>query len=83
MDVSRYQRVALRRDVKEHQLCAGDVAYVLDFVPHPSGGEAGCVLEVFNALGESIAVVVVPLSSVEHLGAVEVLAVRRMAELPG
>lgn len=44
------------------------------------GGETGCVLEVFNALGESIAVVTVPLSAVEPLAADEVFAVRRLAE---
>ena len=57
--------------------------YLIDFVPHPSGGETGCVLEVFNALGESIAVVAVPLSAVEPLAADEIFAVRRLAELPG
>jgi hypothetical protein len=80
MAVSQFQPVALTRDVAEHQLCAGDVAYVVDLVPHPSGGETGCVLEVFNALGESIAVVTVPLSAVEPLAADEVFAVRRLAE---
>lgn len=80
MAVAQFQGVALTRDVAEHQLCAGDVAYVVDFVPHPSGGEVGCVLEVFNALGESIAVVTVSLSAVEPLAADEVFAVRRLAE---
>ena len=83
MAVSQYQRVALNREVKEHRLCAGDVAYLIDFVPHPSGGETGCVLEVFNALGESMAVVAVPLSAVEPLAADEVLAVRRLNEISG
>jgi len=40
----------------------------------------GCVLEVYNALGESIAVVTVPRSAVEPLAADEVFAVRRLAE---
>jgi len=78
MAVSQFQRVALTRDVVEHRLCAGDVAYVVEVVPHPSGGETGCVLEVFNALGESIAVVAMPLSAVEPLAADEVFAVRRL-----
>lgn len=42
-------------------------------------GEQGCVLEVFNAVGESIAVVVVPESDIEELRADEVLAVRPLA----
>ena len=77
MLVSQFQRVALTRDVEEHRLRAGDVATVVDLVPHPEDGEAGCVLEVFNALGDSIAVIVVPLSTVEPLDANEVFAVRR------
>lgn len=73
-----FQRVALTRDVEGHHLCAGDIAYLVDRVPHPGGGEPGCVLEVFNALGESIAVLTVPESFVEPLSADEVLAVRHM-----
>jgi hypothetical protein len=80
MVVAQFQRVALTRDITEHHLCVGDVAYVVDLVPHPAGGESGCVLEVFNAIGESIAVVAVPVSAVEPLAADEVFAVRRLAE---
>jgi hypothetical protein len=60
-----YQRVALKRDLPEHDLRKGDVAMLVGHVPHPEGGEQGCVLEVFNALGESIAVVAVRQSDVE------------------
>ena len=76
MSLGLYDRVALRRDVTEHQLQKGDVALLVDRVPHPHGGEEGCVLEVFNAVGESIAVIAVPESDVEPLRADEVLAVR-------
>ena len=79
MSLPLYERVALRRDVPEHDLKRGDVAVLIDSVPHPEGGEPGCVLEVFNALGESIAVVAVPESDVESLRADEVLAVRPLA----
>lgn len=79
-----FQRVALTRDVEGHHLCVGDIAYLVDRVPHPSGGEPGCVLEVFNALGESIAVLTVPESFVEPLSADEVLSVRHLPEVtPG
>ena len=57
-----HERVALKRDLKEHQLRAGDVAYLVDFVPHPALGDEGAVIEVFNVVGESIAVATVPLS---------------------
>lgn len=79
MGLSLYQRVALRRDVEAHGLKAGDVATLVDFVPHPEQGEDGCVLEVFNAIGESLTVVVVPRSEVEALQADEVLTVRHLA----
>ena len=65
MSLPLYQRVALRRDLPEHNLRKGDVAVLVDYVTHPEGGEPGCVLEVFNALGESLAVVAVPESQVE------------------
>ena len=42
-------------------------------------GPRGCVIEVFNALGESVAVVTVPENAVEALRADEVLAVRPRA----
>ena len=74
-----YERVALNRDLEEHGLKKGDVATLVDRVPHPQEGEAGCVLEVFNALGESIAVVVVPETDIEALQADEVLSVRHLA----
>ena len=80
MKLPLYQRVALRRDLLEHDLKKGDVAVLVDYVPHPAGGEEGCVLEVFNALGESIAVVVVRKSEIEGLEADEVLAIRRLAK---
>jgi hypothetical protein len=71
-----YQRVALVADIDEHRLKKGDVAVLVDRVPHPSGGEAGVVLEVFNALGTSIAVVAVPESAIEPLREDEILSVR-------
>lgn len=73
-----YQRVALRRDFPDYHLKAGDVAVLIDYVPHPSGGEDGYVLEIFSALGESIMVVAVEMSAVAPLQANEVLSVRRM-----
>ena len=73
-----YQDVALTRDVPEDNLKAGDVAVLIDFMPHPTGGEQGCCLEVFNAVGESIAVVAVPISAVKSLQSDEILSVRSL-----
>jgi len=81
MKLALHQDVALRRDVEEHALKKGDVATLVDYVPHPDGGENGCVLEVFNALGESLAVVVLKESDLEPLQADEVLSVRQLARV--
>lgn len=77
--IELFQRVALTRDLTDHRLCAGDIACVIDRVPHPDEGEPGCVLEVFSAIGESIAVLTVPESFAEPLAADQVLSVRHMA----
>ena len=81
MTIQLYDRVALRRDVVEHSLRKGDVALLIDRVPHPSGAEAGVVLEVFNAVGESISVVAVKESDIEALRADEVLTVRALVHV--
>ncbi|KAB8320706.1 DUF4926 domain-containing protein [Tolypothrix campylonemoides VB511288] len=80
MTLELYKEVALTLDLSEHQLKAGDIATLIDLVPHPTGGEDGCVLEVFNAVGESIAVIAVPVSAVEALRADEILSVRSLAQ---
>lgn len=80
MKWSLYQRIALKRDIAEHGLKRGDVATLVDVVPHPNKGEDGCVLEVFNALGESISVLTVRESDIEVLHADEVLSVRSLAK---
>ena len=69
----------MKEAVPSEGLHAGDVATIVDFADHPSRGPRGCVLEVFNALGESIAVVTVPETAIEPLRADEVLAVRPLA----
>jgi Domain of unknown function (DUF4926) len=73
-----YERVALTRDLNEHSLKRGDVATLVDKVPHPAGGPDGLVLEVTNALGDSLQVVIVNVDDIEPLSADEVLAVRTL-----
>jgi hypothetical protein len=58
----------------------GDVATLIEIVPHPSGGEEGAVLEIFNAIGESVAVVVVPVTAVSLLRSDQMPAVRPLLE---
>jgi len=74
-----YEWVALRCDIADHGLLKGDIAVLVDRVPHPSGGEDGCVLEVLNAVGDTIAVLTVPESDVEPLRADEILSARSLA----
>lgn len=78
MQIALFNEVALTRDIPEHGLFQGDVATVVDHLPSTaaSGGEEGYALEIFNALGKSIAVVAVPCSAVEPLRANQVLATR-------
>lgn len=71
-----YQEVALTRDIVEEGLHTGDVATLVDYVFHPSSGEEGAVLELFNAVGESIAVITVPISAIAPLRADQMPAVR-------
>jgi len=79
--IELYQRVSLNKDFPEHNLKKGDIAILIDKVPHPSGGEEGCVLEIFNAVGESINVIIVPKTAVEVLREDEILSVRPLLEL--
>jgi hypothetical protein len=69
MRLELYQEIALTHDVPETHLCMGDIATLVDYVAHPSGGEEGAVLEVFNVHGDSIAVVTVPASAIAPLRA--------------
>jgi hypothetical protein len=73
-----YTDVALNRDVPEAGVSCGTVAVFIDRTPHPQGGEEGAILEVFSVSGETIAVVTVPLSSIEALRDDDVLSVQRL-----
>ncbi|MFM6060855.1 MAG: DUF4926 domain-containing protein [Microcystis sp.] len=59
-----YQEVSLNCDFPEYNLKKGDVGTLVDIVPHPTGGEEGYVLEIFDSEGESIDVVIVPKSAI-------------------
>jgi hypothetical protein len=73
-----YTDAVLTRDVPAKALCAGDVVKIVDRHPVP-GGEDGYSIEVFNALGDTIAVTSVPESALEPLLSNEVFSVRRIA----
>ncbi|ARI83742.1 DUF4926 domain-containing protein [Microcystis aeruginosa] len=53
-----YQEVSLNCDFPEYNLEKVEVGTLVDIVPHPTGGEEGYVLEIFDSEGESIDVVI-------------------------
>ena len=79
--IELYQRISINRDFPEYQLKKGDIATLIDIIAHPENGENGYILEVFNAIGESINVIIVPQSSVTPLKPDEILSVRSLAEV--
>lgn len=83
MNLELYQEIALTQDIPEYQLKQGDIAILIDFVPHPTGGEKGCILEIFNAIGESIKVVTVPISTIKNLTSDDILTSRQLVEING
>ena len=76
-----YSRVALTRDVSKHHLRCGDIATIVETHPGGQEQETGYSLEVFNAVGETIAVITVPESEIEPLAPNEVLHVRRLDQI--
>jgi hypothetical protein len=73
-----YTDVALARDLAELGLRRGDLVKIVDHHVAPDG-EEGYSIEVFNALGETIAVTTVPAGALEALREDEVLSVRPLA----
>jgi len=76
MKYELFTRVALKTDLPEHKLRSGDVATIVEYHPGRPGQEPGYTLEVFNAVGETVAVVTVRESQIEPLKSNEVLHVR-------
>lgn len=78
MKYELFTDVALAEDIPEKGLRKGDVATIVEHHELPSG-EEGYSLEVFNAVGDTIAIVTLPESRVEPLTEDEVLSVRSRA----
>ena len=79
MTIELFKRVALRVDLPEHGLRKGDVATIVEHLPGMQT-EDGYALEVFNAIGDTIAVITVPQSAVEPLTADVIPSVRPLAQ---
>src|SRR6266496_4817889 len=73
MKYDLYSRVALAEDLPEHRLCRGDVATIVEHHLGRPGQEPGYSLEVFNAVGETVAVITLRESQIEPLSAKEIL----------
>jgi hypothetical protein len=71
-----FTRVALSEDFPQENLRRGDVATIVEYYEGFHGQEPGYELEVFNALGETFAVVTARESQVESLRKDELLSVR-------
>ena len=78
MTYEPFTRVALTVDQPRHRLRAGDVGTIVEIHPGLPGQELGYTLEVFNALGRTLAVVTVRESQIEPLEAGEVFQIRRL-----
>lgn len=76
MKLELFKRVALRIDIPEHRLRKGDVATIVEH-PQAKNGEDGYALEVFNAVGDTIAVITVPESAVEPLTVDKIPSIER------
>ncbi len=72
-----YSRVALAVDLPSAGLRRGDVATTVEYYEGSSGSENGYDLEVFNALGHTVAVLNVLESQIEALRDDELLTVRQ------
>jgi hypothetical protein len=77
MKFDLHRDVALRCDVPEHRLRRSDIVKLVDHHVAPDGTE-GYSIEVFNALGETIAVTSVPAASIETLRQDEVPCARTL-----
>ena len=79
MKFEMFSRVALKADVPENGLRRGDVATIVEYHQGRPGQEPGYSLEVFNAVGETVAVITLRESQIELLSAKEILHVRPLA----
>lgn len=75
-----FTQVALAQDIPEKSLRAGDIATIVEHHP-PRQGMDGYTLEVFDAVGNTFAVVTVAESNLEPLRSGEILSVRSLAHV--
>jgi len=75
MKYKLFEEIVLNKDIPGKELKKGDVATIVEY--HPvTDGEDGYSLEIFNVLGDTIAVITVPESAIEPLTEDEIFSVR-------
>ena len=78
MTYDLFEEVVLLKDISEKGLKKDDVATIVEH--HPvTDGEDGYTLEVFNALGDTVAVITVSESAITPLTEKEIFSVRSLA----
>ena len=78
MKYELFQQVALACDMPDKGLLRGDIATIVEY--HPVRlGEDGYSLEVFNAVGNTIAVITLPESAIQPLLSDEIFHIRSLA----
>jgi hypothetical protein len=75
-----FTRVSLAKDFPEHGLHEGDLATIVEIHEGGPAQQTGYSLEVFNAVGETIAVLVVEESKITPVKRNEILHVRQLTE---
>ena len=78
MKFEMFSQVALKTNLPRHRLRRGDVATIVEHHRGRAGQEPGYSLEVFNALGDTIAVVTVRESQIEPLTSTKILNARQL-----
>ncbi len=79
MNFEHYSEAVLTSDIPDQGLCKGDVVKIVDS-HHLPGQEVGYSIEIFNALGHTVAITAVPETSLAPLEEDEVFSVRRLAK---
>lgn len=76
-----FTRVALAEDLPKQNLRRGDLATIVEYYEGSPGQESGYELEVFNAVGDTFAVVTARESQIESLRKDELLSAPPRAHL--
>ena len=78
MEFPLYERFALRVDIPDEGLKKGDIVTTVEFLEARRELPNAYVVEVFNAVGETIAVFTVPEANLEALTKRDVLSKRTL-----